>query len=522
TGGASAGTGGASAGSGGASAGSGGASAGSGGASAGSGGATAGAGGASAGAAGTGGAGGAVGCVGTDTACTTSTNTQGLCRSGVCADCAEPADDGACGAAYGAGNVCLAAACGVCDAVGTTYVVDPVNGDDALATGSGTSGGAAAARCAFKTVTAAIAAIGGNAAGPALTISVVGPSTLDAGETYPLRVPRLVTVTTSGGDVIVKPTGDDRVFDLATDGATLDGGAHLLDIDATSLVGNNTVGVLVTTGSTDATTLRRVRITGAPASCVAVGGTGRVTVKEGTHLTSCGRLSPRAAFTVGDGAAFASFVAAAGEAPIHIEQSPTGLAVIGSAAVKLSGVPDPVTVGQGTILIEKCAGSGVLITQSATSVGGPPLCELDGVVSFANGGGIGGSGLRATWTSNVKLRNSAMLGNTGHGVHLIAPNGGAGTLRVDLGTAGDPGHNTLQRTNAQGNINLGVGVCFSPANRTNLTIPARGNIFGPNDCASSTATLSRLANGPNACSGGRDTGVDATPASNSIDVATCQ
>ena len=53
---------------------------------------------------------------------------------------------------FGAGYACTGNTCSHCDAIASnTYYVDPVNGDDVAATGSGKSGGATVGACSFKT-----------------------------------------------------------------------------------------------------------------------------------------------------------------------------------------------------------------------------------------------------------------------------------------------------------------------------------------------------------------------------------
>jgi hypothetical protein len=471
----------------------------------------------------TGGSGGApAGCTGTDTACATPSGAQGLCRNTVCEACAEPADDAVCATAYKAGDRCLAGSCGTCDAVGTTYVVDPINGSDTIANGSGTSGGAASSRCAFKTVTAAIKAIGANAAAATLTIAIAGPSTLDAAEVYPLKVPTKTTVTATGGDVAIKITTDGRVFELSKDGASLDGGSFLLDIDASQQKGTTAAGVFVTTGATDASIIRHVRISETAGPGISVNGSGRVTIQEGVNLRKSGRgNAARAGLAVSD-TAFATLVAPAAAAPILIEEAGVGISVQGGAAIKLTGVPDANAPDKGTIVVLKSLGPGVAISQIAGIGGAPALNDIFGLVSYGNGAGAnGGSGLRATYISNVKLRSSVLLANKSHGVH-VATADGFGPLAVDLGSAADAGHNVVQHANAQGNINLGAGVCLSPGGAVNLTLPARGNVFGLSDCAITAATLVKGNNGQGACSQGRDYGIDLNNPTNTIDVTMCK
>ena len=486
----------------------------------------AGTGGAGTGGAGASGASGAAGapggCVGTDTACNTAAGNKGLCRNSVCAACADPADDAACGTAYVAGDLCLAGACGKCDAVGSTYFVDPVNGSDTVGTGSGAAGGVASSRCAFKTVANAILHIGANAAGATLVISVAGPSKLDATEKYPLKVPPKTTVTTTGGNVVVALTANARAFDLTKDGASLDGGTFLIDIDAEKQGGTKTAGVFVGTGATDATRIRHVRISDTVGAAIAVTGTGRVTIEEGVHLRRSGRGTGTVpGLAIGDPAGFATLEAPAGSDPILIEECGNGIAVTGGGGIKIAGVPDAASTDKGTIVVQKNLGPGIVITQGGLLPGPAPLCDVFGVVSFGNGTANAGSGLRVSYTSNVRLRSSVFLANKTHGVHVIAAD--VGLLAFDMGTASEPGLNVVQRLNVQGSINLGTGICLSPGNGANLTIPARGNVFGTGkDCSTTAATLVQTANGPNACASGRDIGIDTVNPTNNIDVSLCK
>jgi hypothetical protein len=104
-----------------------------------------------------------------DFCCTTT------CYPGAC--CA----DATCKATLGSSAVCSNHTCTTCDPVvgaNPVYLVDPVNGDDGSATGSGTSsGGSATVSCSFATITRALQAIGPNpAAGTVL--KVIGASTV--------------------------------------------------------------------------------------------------------------------------------------------------------------------------------------------------------------------------------------------------------------------------------------------------------------------------------------------------------
>src|SRR4029078_9089411 len=62
---------------------------------------------------------------------------------------------------FGAGYACTGNTCSHCDGISSnTYYVDPVYGDDVVATGSGKSGGATVGACSFRTVTRAMQVIG--------------------------------------------------------------------------------------------------------------------------------------------------------------------------------------------------------------------------------------------------------------------------------------------------------------------------------------------------------------------------
>ena len=385
-----------------------------------------------------------------------------------------------------------------CDAVGTTYFVDPINGDDATATGSGTNGGAADPSCAFKTVTAALAAIG--AAG-GVTISIAGPSTLDPAETYPLTIPVNTTVTATGGHVVVKAMGG-AGFMFKTTGSGIDG-----TIDPTSGVvveaaGASQAGIAFAIGTDKTNFLRGVTVQNAAAAGVRVGGTGSdVTIGEAVLVTS----SKGAGLSIGDGGAHAFITVAAGQKDTAFVGNNVGISVSGNSSLTVAGVASAGPQPSGTVSVSKSVAAGIDITQSAT---GAPI-SLDGVTSFSNGA----SGLRIALGANITVRNSVFLANTLHGIHVFASAGGSGTAaNIDLGKGGSFGLNTVQDSVVSGLGNKGVGICFNPPNATNLL--ARGNLFGPmKDCSTTAAMLIRVPQ----CVGGVDLGVSA----GTVDTSMC-
>ena len=96
---------------------------------------------------------------------------------------------------------------GCAAATGNKYYVDPMNGDDATATGSGIVGGVANPSCSFQTVTRALQVVGSFAGAPARRSSSSGRAgqtvPLDATETLPIIVPANVTIATQAGPIRV-------------------------------------------------------------------------------------------------------------------------------------------------------------------------------------------------------------------------------------------------------------------------------------------------------------------------------
>ncbi len=415
----------------------------------------------------------------------------------MCGPCSSPADDLACDAAYGGStgsHVCVAGACAPCDAVGTAYVVDPVAGNDATATGSGSSGGVSAGACAFKTVTAAIKAIGANANQKKLTIEIVGPSTVVAGETFPWVVPRNTTITTRGGAVTVAPVGSNlRTITLAEAGAGVSAPLGLT-IDGQDMTGTSR-GVVFDTGADDTTSLRHVRIRRFPGAGIAVAATPRAgfpatrgSVLQGVEVDECGGSASGAAVVVGDGAVFLTIAVSAGEAPTKITRSPgTGLRVMGAAGVKLTGAID-LSAPAGLLELSDNAAMGADVQHGPNGT----ASSLTGVLLRGNGkGNTPGPGLRVNLFSKLKVRGCASLDNGDHGVLVISPGAISGNLTpgVDLGVDNDLGGNVLQ-DETSGLRNPMSGVCFSAPAAGIYTIPARGNTFSADKtCATKAKVL---------------------------------
>jgi len=147
-----------------------------------------------------------------------SANTSDFCCDSACTpgNCCGDADCAA-NPAFGPIYRCVNHACTGCAAVtGNKFFVDPVNGNDGTATGSGIAAGIATPSCSFKTVTRALQAVGGFAV-PGTQIVIVGThgqtTTLAATEALPIVVPANVTVATSDGPIRLNlPASADPTF----------------------------------------------------------------------------------------------------------------------------------------------------------------------------------------------------------------------------------------------------------------------------------------------------------------------
>jgi hypothetical protein len=413
------------------------------------------------------------------------------------------------------GNCCTSAACSnnavctnnqctTCTTVSDgNYKVDPVNGDDARATGSGATGSGADAACAFKTITRALQFIGPSpAAGTKITVvGVSGMSTnLAAGEVYPIVVPGNVTITTSTGAIRATPPNGAIGFRVNGGGGGIAPDmAALLTIDG----GQNNqsgAGVEFALASASATSkLEYVTVQNTGDHGVRVLG-GTIAVGNGVTITSAGRQSARrSGLYVLNGVV--NVAVATGAPAVFSQNTLHGIEVTGAGSVNITGVPvitgsPAVPNGQGTVVSQGNAAANLMIDQLPVAPSGVTIgtCVIDGLVSW---GGLA-NGIRIQAGSRVKLRNSVSLANAGAGVYVRWTNSGAtgnNLATIDLGTAAtgsDAGKNYLQARVGQ-NQNLS-GVCIElAANNGAMTLNAAGNLFsGPDtstpfrDCTTST------------------------------------
>jgi hypothetical protein len=503
-------------------------------------------------------------CSPADSACqVASDGNNGLCdgQTSTCADCVDPTDDSKCASAYGSGHLCIAGSCVTADcrtnADCTTgkevcggddcqvsdpvsdavFIVDPVNGDDQTATGSGTAGGSANAACSFKTVTAAINAVNQAGTTNPTTIQILGPSSVGAGETWPLQIPSNTTITASGGAVVVVVPSGQTGFGIGKALAGIDGKSVGITIDGGAVSAGNTAqhGVVTATGSDTTDFLTNVTIKGFSNEAILVN-TGGLTIKSAVTVTTSGQppasfgpnVQSHAAVRVGDGAGVLVIDVPAGQTPTTISRNTdAGIQVQGLGKLTITGVPGA-QVGSGTVVVQGNPGPGIEIENLAQA--GSAQCSIDGVVAYQNGSPSAlaantSSGIRIVEGANVRVRSSVTLGNGLHGIHVAAgglSSGGASVANIDLGGAASPGLNVVQNDNAQGNINInGVGICFetSPGGQP-LHLAAQGNQFSGGVKCTAGAPVLTTNGAQKTCSGAKDVGTSSI-AFAILDVTTC-
>jgi hypothetical protein len=440
--------------------------------------------------------------------CCTNVCQPGNGAKSCCTTAADPTGSTYCTGALGSAATCVDNVCTACKPVTNgQYAVDPVHGSDSTGTGDATTAG-----CAFATITRALQVIGNNSA-LAATVTVFGPATVSAGETFPILVPTNVTITSAGGAVAVNVPATKAGFVLATASSAIKGGTAALSLSGQ---GNTaTYGIVVDTGSQATTRLENVAISSFLEDGILVENSGILTIGSGVTSTLSGKASAtarRAGLHV-TGSGHAIVAVPSGQPATHFDANTNhGILVDGGGQVTLSGVVADAITGTGTVTANANYAAGVWIEQAM----GAPQNLLTGLVAFGN---TNGNGLRIIAGSNVKMRGSAALGNAGNGV-IISSAGGKSISGIDLGTPTDFGNNTLQGTQGAAN-NGGAGICLTLPSGAG-TLAAAGNIFGAANCASSTGMVpaNHAGCGTTAsCNGPCALGI--TGGNNDINVAMC-
>jgi hypothetical protein len=428
-----------------------------------------------------------------DKACT---NNPGdfCCAGGALADTCTPGN--CCVSTDCAANFsCIGHTCTQCSAAtGNIFYVDPVNGKSSGATGN--------VSCAFKSITAALTFIGGNAAAGTL-IEVVSndPST---NETFPLTIPQNVTVetvTTASSPVTISVAAGKIGFALASPNS----GLTNLIIDGSSNTAAS--GIAVYGGSATATTVvQKTTVQNFLGAGILVGTRGKaatagaVTLGPALDVTGNGTTKAVApGIWISSGTATITGSAAtgtAGHTSIH-GNTQHGVFVTGTGSVQIN--PGSVgmsasAAGQAYVDLDGNNVAGLYIVQTPGNTP-PPTNVVQGVEIM---GTVAGNGIHVQGGSSLTLRGSFVVGNKDNGVD-ITPYGTGATANVslagiDLGTSAVvPGLNTLQGNGGSVPNNGTTGVCLAiPAGTatTGQTLNAAGNIWGGIDCATGTGTVS--------------------------------
>jgi hypothetical protein len=347
---------------------------------------------------------------GSSTICNTTTGQtdSGECVSASCSAsgaCAANPADFCCGGTCTPGNCCADADCasfgafyrcinnsctGCSPATGNTYYVDPVNGSDATATGSGMVGGVANPSCSFRTVTHAMQVVGGFAV-PGTKIIVLGTTgqtvPLDASETLPIIVPANVTIATMNGPILINlpasadpNLGNVAGFQLGGDQATIaPDPAAPITIDGGTQTSGIGIGVSPGAGKMTSLSYLTVRNTGGHGIAVSNGTLG---IGQGVSVTGAGTASKRRdGLNIAGG--LVNVTVMNGQAPTSFSNNTQhGIYVTGSGVINVTGFPItvPAPNGQGTVTANNNGFAGLrIITAPASSA----LSTVNGLVGLA-------------------------------------------------------------------------------------------------------------------------------------------
>lgn len=381
----------------------------------------------------------------------------GTCQTGTCcgAGGGVNCNSGGCSST----NPAKAGVCTTCDAVaGTTWYVDPQNGNDQTGTGSRAATGNPAPACAFKTITRALQFIGG--APPVGTkIVVLGDSSVSLytsgdGEKYPIRLPSNVEVSAMTGPIQIN---NNSAFSVIGTGVTIKGFKI-----ATSVV--KSYGIDVAPGAS--VTIGSVEVSGFSGAGIVSKG-GQIILGDGTTLKN----------NTGDGA----LVATAGRITVDLRTT----APLGGVRFEGNTGYGVVALDRGELILRGNGNAATPTVQVLNNVKGGvrvesrTLAELRGIVIT---GSTTGSGVDTYPEAMLKIAESTILNNK-LGV-AVNP---AGAL-TNIGTILVEESNTLQVAPG-GSIapNSVVGLCVAaghvPLGAPPTKLLARRNIFaGPRDC----------------------------------------
>ncbi len=445
-----------------------------------------------------------------DTACTT--DPGDVCCSSTCTP-GNCCDNAYCHTLIGNNAACVANTCTTCDPVGNkTYVVDPLNGDDGTATGSGTTGGGTTqtASCAFKSITRALAVIGPTP-GLGTIIQVKNTAAVGASESFPIVVPANVTITGTGGTPTVNVPANKTGFRLTGANSGL---ANLL-LDAANTVG--TTGIVVDTGTAATTTLAGVTVENMAGDGIEVINAGVLTIGAGTASNTNGTKANPATGLYIAGTAKVTIQVDSGTAATFNGNTSHGIHVSGLGSISIGvdqGSINPAAIADGNTI------ANLYIEQTPGGVAAPPA---NLVSNFQANGSLTTHGIHIFGGSALTLRTSTALGNKEDGVYVTNYNvdgtKSSDVTHIDLGTVASFGHNVLQAaTGATPAPNTGAGVCLDLPVAAAQTLNAAGDTFELANCATATPGAIKRSN---TCTGGTDIAITGAATTNAITTLNC-
>ncbi|HEY0870160.1 MAG TPA: hypothetical protein VGD55_07160, partial [Acidothermaceae bacterium] len=277
---------------------------------------------------------------------------------------------------------------GCSPATGNTYYVDPINGNDAGATGSAIVGGLATPSCSFKTVTHALS-VASSIGATGTKIVIVGQPgqtiSLSPSETLPLVVPASVAISTKGGPIRVNLSS---ASDTAFGGFRLVGDQAVIAPDPSApltIDGNaNTsgIGIAVSPGSGKTASISYVTVQNTGGDGIAVAN-GTLNIFQGVTVTNAGSAAKHHDGMNLSGGTVNIGVMAGQATTSFSNNTEHGIYVTGRAVLNVVGVPvtSPAPNGQGTVIANNNGFDGLEIFETPFAAG---QSSIIGLVAWGN------------------------------------------------------------------------------------------------------------------------------------------
>ena len=284
--------------------------------------------------------------------------------------------------------------------------------------------------------------------------------------------------------------GNITVTNTASDGIQVTGGTadFLAGISVTATTGTNANGISITGGTAHIDT--GITVTDANANGINITG-GTTTMGGGVNVTgagqhgiaiSAGTVAINAGVSVrtsganglniqGTGAATITVTSATATPSVFDSNTESGISVAGTGVLTISGA----TVTGSTVRTVSAKGNTASNVYFAST--SATLSTIDHFYSYNSTV----DGLRIVAGSNIQVRNSMFKSNAHNGVNIIS-GADSDLTGIDLGTAADPGDNTLQSAAGSG-PNSYAGLCVNlTVAPTTQTLKAAANVFAGKDC----------------------------------------